>query len=45
MDPETLSIYEFDFTIGNFDVQAGYDIESTTIYSRIYFIFSSKVGY
>lgn len=44
-DPETKSIFEFDFELGNFDIEAGYEIESTTIWSRIHFIFASKVGY
>lgn len=39
LDPETHSLYEFTFTTGIYNVEAGFSIDSTTIWSQIYFIF------
>lgn len=43
-DPETQSIFEFIFELGNFDIEAGFELESTTIWSRIHVIFNNFIN-
>ena len=45
LDASTISMFQFDFTVGTVKVPAGYDVPSATIYSRIKFIFETKLGY
>lgn len=35
-DADTKSMFQFDFTLGDVPIQAGYEVESTAIWSRIH---------
>ncbi|KRW99610.1 hypothetical protein PPERSA_03411 [Pseudocohnilembus persalinus] len=45
LDEETLNMFEFIFQTGDYSVQAGFQVESTTIWSRIHLNFESELGY